>query len=107
MNISNVELNINGVKYIQVNENNVIKIVILQRGWVMVGKYSRSGDDCSLTDASIIRVWGTTKGLGELAKNGPMEHTELDPANGLVEFHRLTEIATITVDQEKWKCSRK
>lgn len=40
-----------------------VRIVILQRGWVMVGRYSQNGDECSLTDCSTIRAWGTTKGL--------------------------------------------
>lgn len=100
-------MNINGVEYVPITEDGVIKIVILQRGWVMVGKYSRDGDDCRLTNASVIRNWGTTRGLGEIAQDGPTKDTKLDPTNGLVEFHRLTEIATITVNQEKWLCSCK
>ena len=48
------------------------QIVILNRGWVVVGNYYEKGDDCTLTDASVIRAWGTTKGLGELAENGPL-----------------------------------
>lgn len=37
------------------------QIVVLNRGWVVVGNYSEDGDNCTLTDASVIRVWGTTK----------------------------------------------
>ncbi len=43
---------------------------VLQRGWVMVGEFSKVGSDCSLTNAAVIRYWGTTKGLGEIAENG-------------------------------------
>ena len=52
-----------------------VKIVILQRGWCFVGYLERNGDDCKLTKANVIRRWGTTKGLGELALNGPLSNT--------------------------------
>lgn len=79
------------------------RIVILQRGWVMVGKFERDGSECKLHNAKVIRKWGTTKGLGEIAKDGPTGGTTLDPCNGLVEFDYLTVIATISCDEEKWK----
>lgn len=79
------------------------KIVILQRGWAMVGKFERNGSDCKLHSASVIRRWGTTNGLGEIAANGPTAETVLDPCNGLVEFDYLTVVATIAVNEEKWK----
>ncbi len=78
-----------------------IRIVILQRGWVMVGVYGRDGEDCWLDNASVIRRWGTSRGLGELAAGGPLENTKLDPA-GRVEFHALTAIATIRCEANKW-----
>ena len=56
-----------------------IKIVFLQRGNVLVGRLSREGDMCTLSDASVIRRWGTTKGIGEIARGGPTESTVLDP----------------------------
>lgn len=80
-----------------------IKIVILQRGWNMIGRFERNGNDCKLHNASVIRSWGTTRGLGELAQNGPTSNTKLDPCNGLVEFDYLTVVATICASEEKWK----
>jgi hypothetical protein len=77
-------------------------IVVLQRGWVMVGDLIIIGDECELRDARVIRVWGTTKGLGEIALNGPTPKTVLDDA-GHVYFHRLTTICEISCNQEKWK----
>ncbi len=79
------------------------KIVILQRGWVMAGKFQREGSECKLYHASVIRNWGTTKGLGEIADAGPTKDTKLDPCNGLVEFDYLTVVATICVNEAKWK----
>lgn len=78
------------------------KIVVLQRGWVVVGKMEREGSQCKLHKASVIRNWGTTKGLGELALSGPNSGTKLDPCNGAVEFDYLTVILTISVDESKW-----
>lgn len=101
-------ISINGKEYVlagsvQNQSAGKVKIVILQRGWVMVGYYHRDGDNCELRNAAVIRNWGSTKGLGEIAESGPTSSTKLDPTNGLVEFHRLTEIATISVNEAKWK----
>ena len=79
-----------------------IKIVILQRGWCMVGRLERKDSECKLYDASVIRIWGTTKGLGEIAKDGPTSSTKLDPCNGVVEFDYLTVVAAINCDESKW-----
>jgi uncharacterized protein YunC (DUF1805 family) len=80
-----------------------LRIVILQRGWTMVGRFERKGSECKLHNASVVRMWGTTKGLGEIAANGPTSNTKLDPCNGLVEFDYLTVVATICCNGEKWK----
>lgn len=79
-----------------------IRIIILQRGWVMVGEYARKGNYVTLSKASVIRRWGTTKGLGELAANGPLPNTVLDPANGVVEAHELVVLTTIACEPTKW-----
>ena len=90
----------------EVNDFNVggsqIKIVILQRGWIFVGKFSKEGSMCKLTDAYNIRTWGTTKGLGELASGGTTDSTKLDKVNDVI-FHELTSIAMIDCDEKIWK----
>lgn len=80
-----------------------IKIVILQRGWIMVGKFERVGNDCKLHKASVIRNWGTTKGLGEIATGGATSSTKLDKCGGVVSFDYLTVVATIDCEESKWK----
>lgn len=80
---------------------NPIKIAILQRGWVMVGRFERTGSDCTLRDASVIRVWGTTRGLGEIATDGPAKKTILDKC-GVVQFDYLTAVALIDCEESKW-----
>lgn len=76
------------------------KIVVLQRGWVVVGDVAKDGSELVITDASVIRRWGTKKGLGELV-SGPTASTVLDPA-GTIRAHELAVVLTIDVDAEKW-----
>lgn len=77
------------------------KIVIAQRGWVFVGDVSKEGSHLTLTNAAVVRRWGTTKGIGELASSGPLKDTKLDPSPD-VKIHELTVIAIIDCDAEKW-----
>lgn len=105
-------INIDGKNYvseedvnIQLSKKKVVpskkQIVILNRGWVVVGDYSEKGDEGTLSDASVIRSWGTTKGLGELAENGPLTNTKLDPCPN-VHFHKMTMVARMDVVETKW-----
>lgn len=108
MEITQDKVTINGKTYVlQGSEQKQeftgdVKIVILQRGWVMVGRLEKKGSECKLHNASVIRTWGTTKGLGELS-NGPTPSTKLDKCNGAVEFHELTVIAMLSCNNENWK----
>ena len=70
------------------------KIVVLQRGWVVVGLVEEDGDKIIIHDAAVVRRWGTSKGLGELAAKGPLPQTVLDPG-GRVEAHKLAVVLTI------------
>ena len=51
-----------GTEKNQPNYTGEIKIVVLQRGWVYIGRFERKENDCKLYNASCIRIWGTTKG---------------------------------------------
>lgn len=100
---------INGIEYVEksaleripTSTSTDVQIIVLQRGWVMVGRFSRDGEDCALDDAAVIRTWGTKKGLGELAAKGPQPSTVLDPT-GHVEFHILTVVARIATKGSLW-----
>ena len=95
---------INGIKYISEEKNNnlPIKIVILQRGWVVIGRYSEEENDmCVLTDAYVIRRWGTSDGLGQLALNGKQSETKLEKT-GIIKFHKLTSVGFIDADFNIW-----
>lgn len=77
------------------------RIVIAQRGWVFVGRYEQDGDNVTLHQASVVRTWGTTKGLGELALTGKTSKTVCDPA-GTVRMHALGVVATLDTAHTSW-----
>lgn len=81
--------------------NGEIYILILQRGWVVVGELYKEGSYFILENSSVIRSWGTTKGIGEIAENGPTEKTILDKCR-TVKAHELTLVAMIECNQKKW-----
>jgi len=77
------------------------QIIIAQRGWVFVGEVEAAGDQVTITNAKCIRRWGTTKGLGELAKEGPKKATVLDEM-GTVRLHALAVVAAVDCEAAKW-----
>ena len=83
------------------SSQNPVSIVILDRGFVLVGNAVVDGDWVVTTGASIIRRWGTTKGLGELAANGPLENTKLDPI-GAVRSPLRALIGLVACEPSKW-----
>ena len=95
-------ISIDGVDYVKkVPSESPIKIVVLQRGWVAVGRYQAQSDtEHLLQDASVIRIWGTTKGLGEL-RSGPTSKTVLDKA-GTVRFNPGTIVLIIDAEESAW-----
>lgn len=76
-------------------------ICVLQRGWVVVGDFEQQGSECTVTNGSVIRRWGTSKGLGELATEGPKAETILDPIPK-ANFHELTLVLRIECTSKKW-----
>lgn len=78
-----------------------LQIVVLQRGWVYVGQVKQSGDYYELTDGACIRRWGTTKGIGQLATNGPTTNTELEPSE-TVRFHEAGKVLMVECVEDKW-----
>lgn len=77
------------------------KILVLQRGWVAIGRYHKDGADHVLADAAVVRRWGTAKGLGQLALSGPTLSTVLDPT-GVVRAHELATVFVIDADARIW-----
>lgn len=79
-------------------------ILVLQRGWVVVGDLDpaeQTAETTRLTGASVIRKWGTKKGIGELALNGPQPATVLDPC-GVVEAHPQAIVMRVLCEAGAW-----
>ena len=83
------------------NNEGPIKIVVVDRGFVYVGRLQLSTNFILLTDARNIRVWGTTNGLGGLV-SGPTAKTKLDLV-GIVQIPMRAVISIIDTDQSEWK----
>ena len=74
-------------------------IVLGNRGNTVVGDLTIIGSTGYLKNASVIRRWGTTDGLGELALKGKTENTKLDKC-GDFEFEMLTTCGMIPVKSD-------
>ena len=81
--------------------NHGLQIAVLQRGWVYIGEVSQHGDDYTIKDGACIRRWGTSKGLGEIAKGGPTANTELESVPE-VKFHEAGKVFLIKAEDSKW-----
>jgi hypothetical protein len=89
-----------GLYIVELTKESKKQIVVLQRGWVVVGDVHQDGDHIVVENASVIRYWGTKAGIGELV-NGPLAGTKLDPA-GTITAHALAVVFTLDVVAEKW-----
>ena len=78
------------------------KIVVIERGWVVVGQLEKDEKWFILINGAVIRRWGTTMGLGELAQQGPLPETKLEPLP-LTKFLESQVIMIINCAEDKWK----
>ena len=99
------KITIDEVEYVRADSVDVKptkkQIVVLQRGWIVIGDVSKTETEITINNCSVIRVWGTTKGLGEIAQNGPTSNTKLDPCPP-VSMHPLTVVMYMNVNEDKW-----
>jgi len=79
-----------------------LQIVVLPRGWVMVGDCVENSNKLRMKNASVVRRWGTTKGLPELANEGPLPNTKLD-GKCEMEFPMSSVIAQLKCKASAWK----
>lgn len=79
-----------------------IRILVLQRGWVVIGRVAEQGQYLIITDGYVIRRWGTTKGLGQLAAEGKQAQTILDPSPPM-RTHALLVINEFSVTHPSWE----
>ena len=60
------------------NENHGLCIIVLDRGFVYVGTLITGEKFLTIDKARNVRRWGTERGLGQLALEGPQLNTKLD-----------------------------
>lgn len=78
-------------------------ICVLQRGWVVVGDVAKDDPDgLRLENASVIRRWGTTEGLGELALKGPIKGKTVLDYCGVVEAHPQAVVLRMACEASAW-----
>jgi hypothetical protein len=78
-----------------------IKIALLDNGFVYIGLVSIADNMVVIHHARNIRVWGTTRGLGQIALEGPTAETMLDKTgNVIAPYHALNHLMDVTLD--KW-----
>lgn len=73
-------------------------VVVLDRGFVYVGRTTTDGEFCTIAEARNVRRWGTTKGLGQLVLDGPQANTQIDkvgttkaPMRAVISIHPTRE----------------
>jgi hypothetical protein len=97
------EILIDGVRYVPAEECGEIKIVVIERGFVYIGRVEEDVDNEEYTihsARSLIR-WGSSQHLGELV-NGPLPNTKLGAACTVrVRFQQV--IHVIEVNNDAWK----
>ena len=86
-------------------------IVILQRGFVWVGEVYTDPTNSLffvLKKGATVRRWGTSKGLGQLAAEGPKSNTVLDLHETESRFTLLSYIGEIECGPawDKWFAKR-
>ena len=101
------EITINNEIYIKKSEvateyqASPIQIVVLNKGWVVVGNVEEKNGKTYIRKPSIIRYWGTKKGLGELAMSGKLPNTILDECLDIA-VDTANVIFVMNCDQSKW-----
>lgn len=79
-----------------------LEIIVLHGGWVIMGEREVEGDQVTVTQCKIVRRWGTTWGLGEIAADGPTAATILDNA-GTTRHQIAAEILRFECNAEAWR----
>jgi hypothetical protein len=83
-----------------------IRILVLDRGWVVVGVCphpSEVGMWLPVKGGRVIRRWGASKGLEEIAAKGPLSGTTLDDPAAEQTVPVRAIIRVIEVEEAKWK----
>lgn len=84
------------------DQNHGLCIVVLDNGFVYVGTLITGAKFLTIDNARNIRRWGTARGLGQLALDGPQPNTKLDECGSVRAL--LCELKHwIICEESKWK----
>ena len=89
---------IDGKEYIKKQVGSSTKIMVLTQGHVIRGDVEETEKGYMVRNAEVIRKWGTTEGIGELAKKHNDATPTIDPLNGLVFVERTSLIYSVDVE---------
>jgi uncharacterized protein (TIGR02996 family) len=81
-------------------------ILVCDNGFVLVGEVSPDPGDhlrAAVTKCAVVRRFGTDRGLGQLALEGPRPNTTLDPTGGDVSALRGWIKLAIPCDRAAWR----
>ena len=87
------------------NKDYGYSIIVLSHGFVYIGDITMVGEELTIGRALNIRQWGTSKGLGQLAVEGPQKDTVLDRC-GTIYVPKLAVIHIMSVAKnahDKWQ----
>lgn len=89
-----------GVSYVPEDTSGDKQLVVIDGGYMFIGRLTRKGDDCTIREAKCLIQWGTTKHLAEL-RHGPLEGTKLgDPCTIRVSCEKIRFV--MEVIQDAW-----
>lgn len=98
-------ITINGEDWVKADSVDVspseIQIVKMPYANDVVGRVVEHDGFIEIFDANVIRRWGTTNGLGEIAVNGPTQKTILDSCPR-VKVEKTAIIYTVDCVEDKW-----
>ncbi len=97
------EIVVDGVRYVPRQSPGAIAIVVLDHGFVYVGRVTRDAEkgETTICGARNLIRWGTSQHLGELV-HGPLDATKLG-AQCTVRVLDEHVIHTIEVDEHGWQ----
>lgn len=83
-----------------------VYVLVCDRSFVLVGRVRPHPTDVFrvvVDSCHCVRRWGTTKGLGQLAQEGPQRETILDAEGDGVDLLRSVIHRAIPCNEAKWR----
>lgn len=81
-------------------------ILVMREQFVLVAQIDQAEEALflRLSHAAVVRIWGTSRGLGQLAEEGPRSGTKLDPEH--TELVNKLEVSRIIRCGDAWNAWR-